>query len=612
MEISRMNMLRGPNYWTSQTAAKAVVICDENECCITQLDGFEKCLREYLPSINLDRSNDCDQSISVAHTLERVALELQVLAGCPVKFSCTQRTLEPGVYQVVVQYIEEEVGSLALDLAEHLCQCVIDQVPFDIAHAVQQLEECLEDACFGESTQSIVDAALARHIPYQRLTTDSSVQLGWGSRQRRIQAAEADQTSSIAESVAQGKDLTLVGEEIINEMFEEGNNGRIPLVAVTGVNGKTTTVRLISQLMKQSGLRVGMTTTDGVYIDGRCIDTGDCSGPKSARKVLLDPTVDVAVLETARGGIIREGLAFDYCDVAVVTNIGMGDHLGIGHIHTLEDLAAVKSVVVQNMKETGVAVLNAADPVVVSMAPQNSASIIYFASNGQHPIIAKHYLEGHRVIYIHENNLVAAHGSNQVAISLTDIPITHNGAIGFQVENAMASVAAAWGLGLKWDDIRVGLQTFSNEMHSSAGRFNLFNYRGATVIADYGHNHDAITALIHAVETIPAKRRVVVISGTGDRRDTDNRQQTVILGDAFDVVVLYQGSFQRGREDGAVMTILREGLANARRTTVVEEIRGQILAIDTALSYLNEGDLCLILIEAVDEALGHIAQCVSS
>ena len=190
--------------------------------------------------------------------------------------------------------------------------------------------------------------------------------------------------------------------------------------------------------------------------------------------------------------------------------------------------------------------------------------------------------------------------------------MTHNGAIGFQVENAMSSIAAAWGLGLKWDDIRVGLQTFSNDIHSSAGRFNLFNYRGATVIADYGHNPDAITALVHAVEAIPSKRRVVVISGTGDRRDIDNRQQTEILGDAFDVVLLYQGKYQCGREDGAVMAVLREGLANAKRTTVVEEIRGHILAIDTALSYLNEGDLCLILIETVDEALEHIAQCVLS
>jgi cyanophycin synthetase len=179
--------------------------------------------------------------------------------------------------------------------------------------------------------------------------------------------------------------------------------------------------------------------------------------------------------------------------------------------------------------------------------------------------------------------------------------------IPFQVENVMASVAAAWALGLDWNVIRTGLAGFSNDSDNAIGRFNLFAYRGATVIADYGHNPDAMLALVQAVQAMPAKRRSVVISGAGDRRDQDIRQQTEILGDAFDEVILYEDQCQRGRRDGEVVALLRQGLANARRTTQTSEIKGEFLAIDTAMDKLKAGDLCLILVDQVEQALAHIA-----
>jgi len=194
---------------------------------------------------------------------------------------------------------------------------------------------------------------------------------------------------------------------------------------------------------------------------------------------------------------------------------------------------------------------------------------------------------------------------------LSEIPLTRNGTIQFQVENAMAAIAAAWGLGIPWDEIRRGLATFVNDAATAPGRFNVFTYRGAILIADYGHNPDAIHALIQAVDGMPANRRVVVVSGAGDRRDEDLRQQTEILGEAFDEVVLYQDDCQRGRSDGEVLALLREGLASASRTTRIEEVRGEFLAIDAALSRLNSGDLCLILIDRIDEALAHIAKRIA-
>ena len=204
-----------------------------------------------------------------------------------------------------------------------------------------------------------------------------------------------------------------------------------------------------------------------------------------------------------------------------------------------------------------------------------------------------------------------AQGRNETRITLQEVPITRGGVIGFQVENVMASVAAAWAVGLDWDKIRLGLKTFVGESDNAPGRFNVFDYRGATLIADYGHNPDAMLALVRAVDALPARRRVVMISAAGDRRDEDIRHQTRILGDAFDEVVLYQDAAQRGRADGEVIGLLRQGLAGARRVARADEVQGEFAAIDAALARLSPGDLCLLLIDRIEEALAHIAQRVA-
>jgi cyanophycin synthetase len=850
MDVSRTRALRGPNLWSRHMAIEAVVACAESERAIARMAGFEARLRALFPAIGMLHPEGGSGDVSLAHVLQTAALALQAQAGCPVTFARTTATTDAGVYQVVVEYSEEAVGRQAFADAQCLINAALGQGEFDAEAAIANLRELDEDERMGPSTGAIVDAAVARDIPFRRLTRGSLVQFGWGSRQRRIQAAEIDSTSAVAESIGQDKDLTKrllhaagvpvplgqpvnsieeawevalkvglpvvvkpqdgnqgkgvtvnitdraqleeayrnaadygtvmverflpghdfrllvvgdqlvaaarreppqvlgdgqhtvrelvdqvnldprrgeghatsltkiclddiavarlaaqnltpesvppkgqrvilrnnanlstggtatdvtddvhpevaaravaaaqmvglhicgvdmvaetvlrpleeqgggfvevnaapglrmhlapsygkprnVGQAMVDRLFAHGDNGRIPVVAVTGTNGKTTTARLIAHLFTAQGLRVGMTNTDGVYVNGRQIDSGDCSGPKSARNVLLHPEVDAAVFETARGGILREGLGFDRCQVAVVTNIGAGDHLGLNYITTVEDLAVLKRVIVQNVATTGYAVLNATDPIVAAMASACPGKIIYFASDRHHPVMATHRAQGHRTVYVDGDSIVAAEGSWRETIHLRDVPITRNGKIGFQVENVMASVAAAWGAGLPWQTIRRGLSGFVNDSDNAPGRFNLMDYRGATVIADYGHNPDAMRALVAAVDALPGKRRSVVISGAGDRRDEDIREQTVILGAAFDDVILYQDAAQRGRGDGEVMALLREGLAGAARTKHVEEIRGEFIAIDAALARLQPGDLCLVLVDQVEEALAHLAR----
>ena len=412
----------------------------------------------------------------------------------------------------------------------------------------------------------------------------------------------------LSPSFGKGRD---VGKAVIDHMFAPGCNGRIPVVAVTGTNGKTTTVRLISHLLRTSGLTVGMTNTDGVYVNAVQVDSGDCSGPRSARNVLMNPTVDAAVFETARGGLLREGLAFDHADVAVVTNIGVGDHLGLNFITTVDDLAVLKRVIVRNVAKTGYAVLNATDPIVAGMAAQCPGKVIFFAADAAHPVIATHKTQGGRVVFVQNGDLVALEGSFEVRLPLAGVPLTRNGSIGFQVENVMAALAAGWGLGLDWGVIRQGLASFQSDTGNAPGRFNVMDYNGATLIADYGHNPDAMQALVAAVENLPARRRMVVISGAGDRRDEDIRQQTRILGAAFDAVILYQDACQRGRADGEVVQLLHEGLQDAPRTREITEIHGEFAAIDHALAQLQPGELCLILIDQVEASLAYLQQKVT-
>jgi cyanophycin synthetase len=398
-----------------------------------------------------------------------------------------------------------------------------------------------------------------------------------------------------------------VGEAIASLLYPEGETGRVPIVAITGVNGKTTTTRLIAEIIRHTGKTVGMTCTDGIRVGDRWIDQGDCSGPQSARMVLVNPRVEAAVLETARGGILREGLGFDRCDVAVVTNIGEGDHLGLAEIHTLEKLAQVKRTIVDAVSPSGAAVLNAADPLVAGMASKCPGSVVFFARDPQNPALATHRARGGRGVFVKNDAVVLAEGEHEtVLISLAQVALTHGGRIDFQVENVLAASAAAWSLGVRRDAIADVLEVFTSDIQQTPGRFNVLEHGEATIVLDYGHNASALLALVDAIAVFPHRRRLTVFTAAGDRRDEDIIRQGEIIGDHFDFMILYEDACRRGRPDGAVTALLRQGLARGQRLSGTFETRGELVAVEEALGRLRSGDLLYIQPDQVELCLSFV------
>jgi cyanophycin synthetase len=394
------------------------------------------------------------------------------------------------------------------------------------------------------------------------------------------------------------------GEAIVDVLFPAGENGRIPIVAVTGVNGKTTVTRFIAHILRGTGKCVGMTCTDGIFVGDRRIDSGDCSGPQSARSILINPSVDMAVFETARGGMLREGLAFDYCDVAVVTNVGEGDHLGLCDINTAEDLAKVKRCIVEAVAPEGHAVLNAGDPLVVEMAAHCPGKIVFFAADPNNPVLVRHRGVGGRAAFVRDRQVVVADGDREeTVVSLDRLPLTRNGQVAFQVENSLASIAAAWCLGVPMDMIRARAESINADIDKVPGRFNVLEIEEATVVVDYGHNSHSLAAVIEAIGKFPHERRTCVYSTAGDRRDCDIIRQGELLGAAFDRVILYEDHYRRGRTQGEIIGLFRKGLESAARTKEIVEMDGATKAAEAALTSARPGELVLLQADAIDETV---------
>ncbi len=399
-----------------------------------------------------------------------------------------------------------------------------------------------------------------------------------------------------------------VAEYVIDMLFPPGCPSRIPIFSITGTNGKTTTTRLIAHILRGSGKTVGFTTTDGTYIQNQQIVTGDNTGPVSAQLVLKDPTVEVAVLETARGGIIRAGLGFDHCDIGVVLNVA-ADHLGLKDVNTLEDLARVKSVVPRSVNKKGYAVLNAEDENVYQMKELVDGHLVYFSMDENHPNIERQARRG-RVSCVYENGYVTIlKGKWKVRIEKAiNVPLTYGGRAEFMIQNVLAATLACFVHGVSMEDIRSGLRTFNAGTAQTPGRLNFIEIGDTTVLMDYAHNPAGLMGLRNFVLKLPNKHRTCVINGTGDRRDDDIRELGKIAADTFERIIIRRGNFLRGREPDELVTLLQEGIAQSENKPQVRLIPDGREAIHHAIKSARKGELVVTLADLVPDDIGYVQE----
>lgn len=394
-----------------------------------------------------------------------------------------------------------------------------------------------------------------------------------------------------------------VAGAVVDMMFKNTKSS-IPIVSVTGTNGKTTTTRLIAHTLSLLGHNVGMTTTGGIYINSKCIYKGDTTGYTSAMTLLMNREIDAAVLETARGGIIKKGLAYDLADVAVITNI-TEDHLGIDGINTLEDLSYVKSLVGEAVKDTGYAVLNADDEMTRNIIERMKSSIIFFSKDKNNPIMRENIRKGGYGVYSHEGYLyIEKDGVVSPIIKIENINITFKGKLKYNIENSMAACAALIGLGIEYSIIRKGLTTFNCNEEQNPGRFNVFKVNEATVVLDYGHNMDGYRSVLQSLKEMEHNRLVGVIGVPGDRLDSDVVQVGKIAGSYFDYIYVKEDEDKRGRRNGEIAELLSNGVnSSGFDSNNMQTILNEVEALEKAIDNSKPGDIIVTFFEKYEPLL---------
>ncbi|GAB3279354.1 hypothetical protein GCM10027347_54010 [Larkinella harenae] len=363
-----------------------------------------------------------------------------------------------------------------------------------------------------------------------------------------------------------------VGKAIADMLFPGDNPGGIPLVAVTGTNGKTTTTRLTAHLFRQNGLQVGYTTTEGIYVGDDLLEEGDCTGPVSASKVLMDPTVEAAVLKCARGGILRSGLAFDQCDVGIVTNVAE-DHLGLKGIHSIEEMARVKSIIPETVKKKGYAVLNADNDHTYAMRDNLACHVALFSLNPESDRIRSHCANNGLAAVYEDGFITIRHRNWNVQVEhVSRIPLSFDGKALCMVENILAATLAAYCFNLPASKIAAGLRTFVPSPQNTPGRMNLFQFEQFSVMVDYAHNAHGLAALGNFIQQTGLSRKVGILTGVGDRRDHDLTLLGQVAAGIFDEIIIRLDDDTRGRDREQIVKLLQEGIQTVNRNIVIEVI----------------------------------------
>ncbi|MBW2960457.1 cyanophycin synthetase [Mesonia aestuariivivens] len=858
MKIREINALRGPNYWSIKREKLIVMILDLEdleERPSDKIEGFYDRLQHLLPSLYIHHCSEGHEGgflervkdgTWMGHVIEHIALEIQTLAGMDTGFGRTRDYGEKGVYHVVFSYVEESVGRYAAEAAVKICEAIIDAKPYDLEADVQRMRELRDRDRLGPSTGSIIAEVEKRGIPWIRLNENSLCQLGYGNKQKRIQATVTSETSCIGVEIAgdkeetkylleqaevrtprgeiistkaelkeaceqigfplvikpidgnhgrgitvdinnlkqaqkafiaaqkvsntvivekqifghdyrllvinnefvaaakrtpahvigdgistieqlinqlnadprrgyghenvltmvtineltktiiaaKGYELTAVLEKdetlvlkdtanlstggtaedvtdivhpenvtmaerisriidldicgidvmtqdiskpldhtegavlevnagpgfrmhlaptlgkprnvaamVVDKLFpQKDDTGRIPIIAITGTNGKTTTTRLLAHMAKMRGCRVGYTTSDGIYIHNHLIKKGDCTGPQSAEFVLRDPTINIAVLECARGGLLRSGLGFSKCDIGIVTNVSE-DHLGLKGIRTIEQLARAKSVIVESVMPNGCSILNADDDQVYEMRANIVSHLALFSLEENNPRI-KELQENGGVTAVYENGYVTLfRGTKRMRIMKAEnIPLTHGGKAIFMIQNILPAIIAADAQNISIQDMKAALQTFIPSSSQTPGRLNLYNFREFQVLLDYAHNRAGLKALKKFTDALSVSKKVGIIAGIGDRREEDNIEIGKIAAQMFDEVIIRSDKDLRGQKEDDLMKMVERGICSVspNHPQIVIPDEGEALAY--AVRNAKKDSLVVLSCDDIEEA----------
>lgn len=820
-----------------------------------KIDGFRERIEALLPTLIEHRCSEghrggfferIESGTWMGHVIEHIALEIQTLAGMETGFGRTRETKTPGTYNVVFNYLEENVGIYAAEASVRIAEALISGAEYDLDNDLQTMRKIRERDRLGPSTGSIVEEAVARDIPWIRLGSNSLVQLGYGINQMRFQATITNKTSHIAVDIACNKEATKrmleaasipvagggicsdeteleeiiakigypivlkpldgnhgkgasinvtniddakaglvfaqnygrrvivekfitgydfrilvidnkvvaaaqrvpanvkgngintiqelidienldpkrgyghenvlteisvdrdttdllakmgysletipqqdetvylkstanlstggtsvdvtdmmhpeniflseriarvigldvcgidimaenltqplkenggvilevnaapgfrmhlapseglprnVASPVLDMLYPLGKPSRIPIFAVTGTNGKTTTTRLLAHIVKNNGFKVGFTTSDGIYVQNHMLEKGDTTGPMSAEYILKDPTVEFAVLETARGGILRSGLGFSRCDIGIITNI-QEDHLGLNDIHTLDDLSKVKRVVVRSVKKDGWAVLNADDPECIKIAKELECNVAYFSLEENSPFVKQLAKDG-RITAVYEDGYITIKkGEWKIRIEkASHVPLTMGGKAKFMISNVLAATLASYLWGFKTEDISLSLQTFIPGAAQTPGRMNIFEFRKFKVLIDFAHNPAGYRAVEEFLNNVEATQKIGIIAGVGDRRDEDIRECAEIAARMFNHIIIRQEKHLRGRTDENINGLILEGIKNSGKEVTYEIIPKETDALKHAMNNVQEGGYITALSDVVANAI---------
>lgn len=540
MEILKQNTLRGPNYWSKQFS-KLIQTRLNIEHAIPFDDIVENKLlsiiHTYLPKFELSDTEPENRMVGYTAGL---ALALQRAAGLELNFWMFKKTIYPNIYNLLLEYEFEETGILAIKQAIDIIRDASSFDSIKIEKLIIDLKNRLEQERPSKLISELIQLSKSYSVPYIMGEDGKSIQIGYGIKSKVF---------------TENADVANVKTEL-----EKGDISTIPILAVTGSNGKTTTTRLLAHMFKKANRSVGYTTSDGIYVNNKMLDEGDTTGPVSAQVILSNEQVEIAVLESARGGIVRAGLGFTTCDIAIITNV-QEDHLGISDIETIDDLAQVKGVLVNAVKTGGSAVLNANNEYTRKIGACASAEVAWFCIDPAQELIQQAIKNGKAVAYVEHDKIIVHQKNEKIEIaSLAEVPITFNGTLSFMVENVLAATLAASVYGFNARIISEALQSFYPSPEQTPGRMNIYDINEHKLLVDFAHNPDGFAGIRDFLVNVKSDFKIGIIVGTGDRKDEDTKELGRISAQMFDLTLIHQVKFLRGRTAEELVELLVEGI----------------------------------------------------